>query len=106
MKKRTFFIYVAYVWTKTLLGLTLHAYTSVRETLRRPILLPVIISPLIGLGILLIVGKMTSLLVVVYNLKRELIGIILSTTLISIVFWQLLLLYLLLSFVTAYLKKR
>ena len=106
MKKRTFFIYVAYVWTKTLLGLTLHPYTSVRETLRRPILLPVIISPLIGLGILLIVGKMTSLLVVVYNLKRELIGIILSTTLISIVFWQLLLLYLLLSFVTAYLKKR
>ena len=105
MRKRTFFIYVAYVWTKTLLGLTFHPYSSVRETVRRPVLLPVIISPLIGLGILLITGKITSLLIVVYDLKRELIGLFLSTTLISIVFWQLLLLYLLVSFVTAYLKK-
>ena len=106
MRKRTFFIYVAYVWTKTLLGLTFHPYTSVRETLRRPVLLPVIVSPLMGLGILLITGKLASLLIVVYDLKRELIGIFLSTTLISIIFWQLLLLYLLISFVTAYLKKR
>lgn len=106
MKKRTFFIYVAYVWTKTLLGLTFHPYNSVRETVRRPVLLPVIISPLIGLGVLLIVGKLTSLLITVYDLKRELIGIVLSTTLISIVFWQLLLLYLLISFVAAYLKRR
>ncbi len=106
MRKRTFFIYVAYVWTKTLLGLTFHPYRSVRETVRRPVLLPVIVSPLIGLGILLITGKITSLLIVVYDLKRELIALFLSTTLISIVFWQLLLLYLLVSFVTAYLKKR
>ena len=33
MKKRTFLIYVAYVWTKTLLGLTFHPYKSVRETI-------------------------------------------------------------------------
>lgn len=106
MRKRTFFIYVAYIWTKTLLGLTFHPYISIRETIRRPVLLPVIVSPLIGLGILLITGKLASLLIVVYDLKRELIGIFLSTTLISIIFWQLLLVYLLLSFVTAYLKKR
>jgi hypothetical protein len=106
MKKRTFFIYIAYVWTKTLLGLTFHPYKSVRETVRRPVLLPVIVSPIIGIGILLIAGKIGSLLIVVYDLKRELIGLFLSTTLISIIFWQLLLLYLLLSFVTAYLKKR
>lgn len=106
MKKRTFFIYVAYVWTKTLLGLTFHPYTSVRETLRRPVLLPVIISPLVGLGILLITGKIGSLLIIVYGTKRELIALFLSTTFISIVLWQLLLLYLLLSFIAARLRKR
>ncbi|MBI4097821.1 MAG: hypothetical protein HY426_02170 [Candidatus Levybacteria bacterium] len=106
MKKRTFFIYVAYVWTKTLLGLSFHPYTSVRETLRRPVLLPVIISPLIGLGILLITGKIGSLLIIVYGTKRELIALFLSTTFISIVLWQLLLLCLLLSFIAARLRKR
>ncbi|MBI2621343.1 MAG: hypothetical protein HYW63_01695 [Candidatus Levybacteria bacterium] len=106
MRKRTFFIYVAYVWTKTLLGLTFHPYVSVRETVRRPVLLPVIISPLIGLGILLITGKIASLLIVVYDLKRELISLFLSTTLISIVLWQMLLLYLLISFLSTSLKKR
>ncbi|KKQ34054.1 MAG: hypothetical protein US51_C0054G0007 [Microgenomates group bacterium GW2011_GWA2_37_6] len=106
MKKRTFFIYVAYVWTKTLLGLSFHPYHSVRETLRRPVLLPVIISPLIGLGILLLAGKIGSLLIVVYGTKRELIALFLSTTFISIVLWQLLLVYLLLSFIAARLRKR
>ena len=106
MKKRTFFIYVAYVWTKTLLGLSFHPYTSVRETLRRPVLLPVIISPIIGLGILLLAGKIGSLLIIVYGTKRELIALFLSTTFISIVLWQALLVYLILSFVTAYFRKR
>lgn len=106
MRKRTFFIYVTYVWTKTLLGLTFHPYSSVRETMRRPVLLPVIVSPLMALGILLITGKIASLFIPVYDLKRELIGLFLSTTLISIVFWQLLLLYLLLSFIAASVKKR
>lgn len=106
MRKRTFFIYVAYVWTKTLLGLTFHPYTSVRETLRRPVLLPVIISPLIGLGILLLAGKIGSLLITVYGTKRELIALFLSTTFISIVLWQLLLVYLLMSFIAARLRRR
>lgn len=106
MKKRTFFIYVAYVWTKTLLGLTFHPYRSVRETLRRPILLPVIVSPMLGIITLLIAGKFGSLLIIVYGTKRELIALFLSTTLISIILWQLLLLYLFFSFVSAYLKKK
>lgn len=106
MKKRTFFIYVAYVWTKTLLGLTFHPYTSVRETLRRPVLLPVIISPLIGLGILLLAGKIGSLLITVYGTKREFIALFLSTTFISIVLWQLLLVYLLMSFIAARVRRR
>jgi len=105
MRKRTFLIYAAYVWTKTLLGLTFHPYKSVRETLRRPILLPVIISPIIGIGVLLFAGKIASLLIVVYDLQRELIGLLLSTILLSIVFWQLLLLYLLISFIIASIKR-
>src|SRR3989344_3762925 len=106
MRKRTFFIYIAYVWTKTLLGLTFHPYSSVRETIRRPILLPVLISPVFGIIILLIAAKLGSLLITVYDLKRELIAVLLSTTLISIVFWQLLLIYLLGSFILASIKRR
>lgn len=106
MKKRTFLIYVAYIWTKTLLGLTFHPYHSVRETIRRPILLPVIFTPFMGILILFIAGKIGSLLITVYDLKRELIAIFLSATLISILFWQLLLLYLLASFLVASWKRR
>lgn len=106
MRKRTFLIYAAYIWTKTLLGLTFHPYHSVRETIRRPILLPVIFTPFIGILILFIAGKFGSLLITVYDLKRELIALFLSTTLISIIFWQLLLLYLLMSFLVASWRKR
>jgi hypothetical protein len=106
MRKRTFLIYVAYVWTKTLLGLSFHPYTSVRETVRRPVLLPVIISPLIGLGVLLITSRIAALLIQVYDLKRELVALVLSTTLIAIVFWQMLLLYLLISFIFASLRRK
>jgi hypothetical protein len=105
MKKRTFFIYIAYVWTKTILGLTFHPYLSVRETVRRPILLPVVISPILGLGLLLIASKIGSVLIIVYGAQREIIALFLSTTFISIVLWQLLLLYLLFSFIFARLKR-
>lgn len=98
MKKRTFLIYSSYIWTKTLLGLTFHPYRSVKETIKRPILLPVVFSPMIAMLVLFLAAKIGSLLIVVYDIKREAVAIFLSTTLISIVFWQLLLLYLLISF--------
>lgn len=101
MKKRTFFIYTSYIWTKTLLGLTFYPYKSVKETIRRPILLPTIFSPLIAIGLLFLAAKIASLLIVVYDIKREVVAIFLSTTLISIIFWQVLLLYLLISFFVA-----
>lgn len=101
MKKRTFFIYTSYIWTKTLLGLTFSPYKSVKETIKRPILLPVIFSPMLAALILLIAAKIGSLLIVVYDLKREAVAIFLSTTLISIIFWQLLLIYLVISFFVA-----
>ena len=105
MKKNVFFIFVAYVWTKTLLGLTLHPFSTVREVTRRPILLPVIFSPLIGLLTLFILGRIAALLITTYGLSREIIALALSTALIGIVFWQLLLMYLLLSFLIALWRK-
>jgi len=101
MNKKAFIIYSSYIWTTTLLGLTFHPYKSVQETIRRPILLPVIFSPLIAIGILFLAAKIGSLLITVYGIQRELVAIFLSATLISIIFWQLLLLYLLGSFLTA-----
>ena len=105
MKKRTFLIFIAYIWTKTLLGLTFNPFQSVREVVRKPILTPVIFSPIFGLLILFVFGRLAAVLIVLYGLKREIIAIFLSTTLLSIVFWQALLLYLLGSFFVASRKK-
>lgn len=104
MKKNVFFIFVAYIWTKTLLGLTFHPFSTIREVTRRPVLLPVIFSPLIALFTLFVLGRVAALLITVYGLKRELIALALSTALVSIVFWQLLLIYLIISFFVAYHK--
>jgi len=105
MKKNVFLIFVAYVWTKTLLGLTFHPFSTVREVTRRPVLLPVIFSPIIGLLTLFVLGRIAALLITVYGLSRELIALALSTALIGIIFWQLLLFYLLASFLVAFWRK-
>jgi len=81
-----------------LLGLTFSPYKSVKKTIERPILLPTIFSPLIAMGVLFLAAKIGSLLITVYGLKREAVAIFLSTTLISILFWQALLIYLLINF--------
>ncbi|OGH17900.1 MAG: hypothetical protein A3C22_03500 [Candidatus Levybacteria bacterium RIFCSPHIGHO2_02_FULL_37_10] len=105
MKKRTFLIFVAYIWTKTLLGLTFHPFRTIREVTRRPVLLPVIFSPFIGLFVFFILGRVGAFLINVYGLRREFISIILSTALISILLWQALLIYLLISFLLVLWKK-
>ncbi len=84
-----------------LLGLTFHPYKSIKETVKRPVLIPVIFSPLIAVFLLFLTAKIGSLLIVVYGLQREAVALFLSTTFISILFWQLLLLYLLISFLVA-----
>jgi hypothetical protein len=105
MKKSVLVVYGSYLWTRTLLGLTFHPYQSIRETIRRPVLLPVIFSPLIAIILLFIAAKAGSLLIVVYGIKREAVALFLSTTLISILFWQALLLYFLISFFVARRKR-
>jgi hypothetical protein len=103
--KKSWFIFFTYVWTKTLLGLTFHPFKTTKEVTRKPILLPVIFSPFIALSIFFIFGRIGAFLVNFYGLKREAISLMLSSVLISIVLWQILILYLLLSFLIALWKK-
>ncbi len=105
MKKSTFVIFSAYIWTKTLLGLTFHPFMTVRLVTRRPILLPVIFSPIIGLTAFFVFGRIGAFFLDFYGLRREVIAIFLSTTLISILLWQALLIYLLMSFLIGLWKK-
>lgn len=98
MKKQTFFIFVTYVWVKTLLGVTFYPYKSTREIIRRPVLLPVIFSPLLTLLAFFILGRVASTIIIVYGLSRQLIAIILGGAFLSILLWQALLIYLLGSF--------
>jgi hypothetical protein len=105
MRRNVFFIFVAYIWTKTLLGLTFHPFSTIREVTRRPVLLPVIFSPVIGLFTLFILGRIAALLITTYGLSREFISLTLSAALISIIFWQLLLVYLLASFLVAFWRR-
>lgn len=102
MKKSAWAIFITYVWTKTLYGLIVHPYTSVRKVSREKVLLPVVLSPLYALVGLLIAGRVMSFIFDVGGFKREMVAIILSTGLLSILLWQGLLLYLLLSFLLAF----
>lgn len=105
MKKSTFLIFSAYIWTKTLLGLTFHPFATIKQVTRRPVLLPIIFSPIIGLAVFFVFGRVGAILLDFYGLRRDAIAIILSTALISILFWQALLIYLLVSFLIALWKK-
>jgi hypothetical protein len=105
MQKRVIVIYASYLWSKTLLGMTFHPYRSIKEAIRRPVLLPVIFSPIIAIVLLFLAAKIGSLLIGIYGRERDAVAIFLSTTLISIIFWQALLLYFLISFFVAMRKK-
>lgn len=98
MTKRTWVVFAGYLWSKTLLGITFHPFTSVRKMVRRPLLIPALFTPLVGLAALFVAGRMGAVLIDVVGINREIIAAFLSTILLSILMWQLLLIYLLLSF--------
>lgn len=98
MKKKVFFIFTTFVFTKTLLGLTFYPFSQVKQILKHPVLFPVIFSPFLTLFSLFILGRITTNLVRVYNISRSIIAIILGGSLFAILFWQGLLFYLLISF--------
>lgn len=105
MKKSTFIIFVGYIWIKTLYGLTFHPYKSTHEMTRHRVLLPVVFSPIYGLVVLFITGRIGTFLFETQGFLREIMAIILSSALISILMWQLFLLYLLFTFIITSKKK-
>ena len=94
MKKTTFIIFVGYIWTKTLLGLVTEPHRSVQTVSRRTVLLPTLLSPLYALIVLFIIGRVGSYLFTTEGILRTIIAYVASTALISILLWQLLVLYL------------
>lgn len=98
-KWRAMGAWVAYVWSVTLAGLAIHPYQSVRRmVIDKPILLPVAMSPLLGLLGLFFVGRVGSYVYTLGTIGRELMALVLGSTLIGLLLWQGLLLVLVLRF--------
>ena len=96
---RALALWIAYVWSVTLAGLAIHPYQSVRRmVLDKPILLPVTLSPIIGLVALFVVGRVGSYVFTLGDLGRELMALVLGSTLIGLLMWQGLLLLLVMRF--------
>ncbi|EKD80231.1 MAG: hypothetical protein ACD_40C00169G0001 [uncultured bacterium] len=92
-------VWMSYVWVTTLAGLAIHPYQSVRRmVLNKPILLPVAASPILGLLGLFFVGRVGSYFFTLGPVGRELVALVLGSTLIGLLLWQGLLLALVYRF--------
>ena len=92
-------VWMVYVWSVTMAGLAIHPYQSVRRmVLDKPILLPVTLSPLFGLVALFIAGRVGSAVFTLGYLGREIVALVLGSTLIGLLMWQGLLLLLVIRF--------
>src|SRR6478672_4598424 len=101
MRKRTFAIFTVYTWLRVLYGLIFYPYRTTREIVRNPILVPALITPFVGLFVLFILGRIGAVLLDVYGVNRSFIAILLGSSLFTVLLWQLLLVYLLVSLVSA-----
>jgi hypothetical protein len=91
--------WITYVWSVTLAGLAIHPYQSVRRmVIDRPLLLPVTMSPIMGLLGLFVVGRVGSFVFTLGPLGREIMSLILGSTLIGLLLWQGLLIVLVFRF--------
>lgn len=92
-------VWITYVWTVTLAGLAIHPYQSVRRmVMDKPILLPVVTSPVLGLVGLFVMGRVGSYVFTLGLLGREIMAFVLGSTLIGLLLWQGLLLILVVRF--------
>lgn len=92
-------VWMAYVWSVTLAGLAIHPYQSVRRmVLNKPILLPVTLSPVIGLVALFVFGRVGSFVFTLGPIGREIMALVLGSTLMGLLLWQALLLLLVVRF--------
>lgn len=92
MVKRLFkkwIVWGSYVWATTMAGLAVHPYKSVKKmVLREHILLPVALSPIIGLISLFVVGRVGSRYMNLSGMVREVMAASLGTILIGLLLWQ------------------
>lgn len=98
MKKKTFLIFSAYIWLKTFYGVTFHPYKTLWEIRRHPVLMPMLASPFLTLVIVILLGKIGSILITVYGAQRALIAVVLGGAILSIFLWQFLVFYFLYNF--------
>ncbi|MCE7897742.1 MAG: hypothetical protein DPW11_03945 [bacterium] len=95
MKKSVLVLWMSYVWGTTLAGLAIHPYQSIRRiVLTKRILLPVTLSPVLGLVVLFVVGRVGSYVFTLGAWGREMMALVLGSTLIGLLMWQGLLLLL------------
>lgn len=91
--------WAGYVWATTLAGLAIHPYQSVkRMVMGDKVLLPVTLSPIFGLIGLFVAGRVGSYVFTLGSLGRELMALVLGSTLIGLLLWQGLLLALVFRF--------
>lgn len=96
---KTIVAWISYVWMTTLAGLAIHPYKSVRKIVfSEQILLPVVMSPLIGLVALFVVGRVGSYALDLSGWTRELVALILGGILLGLLLWQGLLILLVVRF--------
>lgn len=96
---KTMIMWMTYVWSVTLAGLAIHPYKSVRRmVLDKPILLPVVLSPILGLLGLFLLGRVGSYVWTIGTMGRELMAAVLGSTLIGLLLWQGLLIVLVARF--------
>ncbi len=82
-------MWVSYVWATTLAGLAIHPYQSVRRmVMDKPVLLPVALTPVMGLVALFVAGRVGSYVFTLGTIGREIMAIVLGSTLIGILLWQ------------------
>ena len=96
---KTMIAYISYVWMTTLAGLAIHPYKSVKKmVLKERVLLPVVMSPVMGLVGLFVVGRVGSYAMNLTGLMREGMAMMLGVILIGLLMWQGLLVALVVRF--------
>jgi len=101
MKKLTFILFTLYTWMRILYGLIFYPYKTVREIIRKPVFFPVAASPILALLFIFTLGRLGALFIHVYGIKRYVIAMTLSTSLFSLILWQVFIFYLLISLISA-----
>src|SRR5260221_14732663 len=101
MKKRTFLIFTLYLWLRVLYGLIFYPYRTTREIVRHPVLAPVLVTPFFAVGFLFVLGRIGSILLDVYGVNRSFIALVLGTCFFTLLFWQGVIVYFLLSLISA-----